>query len=113
MRVLPEIETPGHGACRAKAMPQLNLSTCPDVLNPTLNSTYDFLLTLLSEIAPIFPEPTIFLGGDEVKYAFIPALYRFKQYQSSYTGINSNLDCAHQSSGRMRRSSDFSVHCAS
>lgn len=69
VRVMPEIETPGHGACRAKVVPQLNLSTCPDVLNPTLNGTYDFLLTLLSEISPIFPEPTIFLGGDEVKYA--------------------------------------------
>jgi hypothetical protein len=68
VRVLPEIETPGHGTCRSKAMPQLNLSTCPGVLNPTLPATYEFLLTLLSEVAPIFPEPTIFLGGDEVKY---------------------------------------------
>ena len=59
IRVLPEIETPGHGSCRAKVVPQLNLSSCPGVLNPTLNATYDFLLTLLSEIAPVFPEPTL------------------------------------------------------
>ena len=41
---MPEVETPGHGTSRSKVFPQLNLSTCPDVLNPTINATYEFLV---------------------------------------------------------------------
>ena len=68
VRVLPEIEMPGHGACRSKAFPELNLSSCPGVLDPTLDATYDFLVRALSDIAAVFPEPTLFLGGDEVDF---------------------------------------------
>ena len=66
VRVMPEVETPGHGTSRSKVFPQLNLSTCPDVLNPTINATYEFLVKTLSDVAPQFTEPVLFLGGDEV-----------------------------------------------
>ena len=38
------------------------------MLNPTINATYDWLVRSLSDVVPLFPEPTLFLGGDEVDY---------------------------------------------
>jgi hypothetical protein len=68
VRVLPEIEMPGHGEARSRAFPELNLSSNAGVLNPTLNATYDFLVKALSDVAPLFTEPVLFLGGDEVDF---------------------------------------------
>ena len=65
--VTQHCSVPGHRtsrpASRSRAMQQLNLSTCPGVLNPTLDETYELLLQLLTELTSIFTEPTFFVGG--------------------------------------------------
>jgi hypothetical protein len=67
VRVVVEIEMPGHGSFSA-GMPQLSLSSCGDVLDPTKDATYDFLGTFLAEMATVFDDPLMYLGGDEVGF---------------------------------------------
>jgi hexosaminidase len=62
VRVLPEWDVPGHG--RWGAVP--GIMGCSDVLDPTADKTYEFLATFLGEMAGIFEEKWMFLGGDEV-----------------------------------------------
>ena len=62
VRVLPEWDVPGHG--RWGAVP--GIMGCSDVLDPTADKTYEFLATFLGEMAGIFTEQWMFLGGDEV-----------------------------------------------
>ena len=56
---------PGHGSFSA-GMPELSTSSCADVLDPTRNSTYTFLSAFLAEMATVFDDELIYLGGDEV-----------------------------------------------
>ena len=37
-------------------------------MDPSRNSTYDFLKKLFSEVANVFPDNYIHLGGDEVEF---------------------------------------------
>jgi len=72
VRVLPEFDTPGH------VFPSWGLGY-PDVvtkcsdgstgpLRADLNSTYDFIKTLFGEVAQVFPDSFMHLGGDEVNF---------------------------------------------
>jgi hexosaminidase len=67
VRIVPEIEMPGHGSFYA-GMPQLSLSSCSDVLDPTKNSTYTFLSQFLNEMGTVFTDELLYLGGDEVGF---------------------------------------------
>ena len=86
IRVIPELDTPGHTHAMARAYPNL-LTPCyggspprplqPDypnhsereVLNPMRNETYEFLKELYSEFKQTFPDQYIHLGMDEVFYS--------------------------------------------
>jgi len=72
VRVLPEFDTPGH------VFPSWGLGY-PDVvtkcadgstgpLRVDLNSTYDFIKKLFTEVGQIFPDSFLHLGGDEVSF---------------------------------------------
>lgn len=37
-------------------------------INPAQNETYEFLWTLLQEVASVFPDSYVHLGGDEVPF---------------------------------------------
>eukprot|EP00658_Telonema_sp_P-2_P012592 TRINITY_DN14793_c0_g1_i4.p1 TRINITY_DN14793_c0_g1~~TRINITY_DN14793_c0_g1_i4.p1 ORF type:complete len:507 (+),score=93.20 TRINITY_DN14793_c0_g1_i4:154-1674(+) len=63
VRVMPEWDMPGHGAW-GKGMP--SIMGCDNVMDPTQNSTYDFLNDFLGEMMSIFVDEYVFLGGDEV-----------------------------------------------
>ena len=70
VRVLPEVEMPGHNdvdcaypALRHEGMPSVG-GVCP--ANP---ETIRFFKTALSEAAAVFPETMVHFGGDEVGYA--------------------------------------------
>lgn len=68
IRVIPEIDLPGH--CRAilKSHPEL-LSNCPlpsEPLDPTLDSVYNFIKDLYGELFHVFPDEMVHVGGDEV-----------------------------------------------
>ena len=62
-----EFDMPGHGAWY-HGHPELNLSSCSDVLDPTNDAVFTFLLSFLGEITEIFSDEWLFLGGDEVGF---------------------------------------------
>lgn len=55
----------GHGGW-SYGMPELCLSSCPSVFDVTSETVYSFLKDFLAEMATIFPDPVVMLGGDEV-----------------------------------------------
>jgi hexosaminidase len=71
IRIIPEFDTPGHSTSWGDGYPNL-LTSCPSKswqsrpMDPTIDSTYSLLETLFSEVATIFPDRQIHLGGDEV-----------------------------------------------
>ncbi|KAL5962755.1 Beta-hexosaminidase subunit beta [Taenia solium] len=77
IRVMPEIDTPGHTRSWGYGYPTL-LTPCFTLrgptgelgpLNPIKNTTYDFVGQLIGEIAKTFPDSALHLGGDEVDFA--------------------------------------------
>ncbi|WP_282124560.1 beta-N-acetylhexosaminidase [Algibacter mikhailovii] len=77
IRVIPEIDVPGHASAILTAFPELgskgdykysierNSGIFDPTLNPTLDSTYEFLENLFTEITPLFPDEYFHIGGDE------------------------------------------------
>jgi hexosaminidase len=78
IRVVPEFDMPGHGTSWILAYPELspeaNITQLPvvygtptAVLDPTRESTYKFINTLVEEMGRIFPDEYFHIGGDEVQ----------------------------------------------
>lgn len=77
IRVIPEIDVPGHASAFLTAYPELGSSdesnytierfsgVFDPTLNPTLDITYEFLENLFTEITPLFPDVYFHIGGDE------------------------------------------------
>ena len=76
IRVVPELEMPGHSQAWQVAYPELASGTPPTeirrqfgvsnfALDPTREETYQFLTKFLGEMATIFPDPYFHIGGDE------------------------------------------------
>ncbi|RZC35144.1 beta-hexosaminidase subunit alpha-like [Asbolus verrucosus] len=77
IRVIPEIDTPGHTRSWGVSHPEL-LTTCYSnatptgelgPLDPTKNATYKFLTKLFTEVVNVFPDSYFHIGGDEVDFA--------------------------------------------
>jgi hexosaminidase len=77
IRVVPEIDMPGHASAIAVAYPELLSAPGPyamerhwgvlkPVLDPTKEATYAFAEVMVSELAAIFPDAYLHIGGDEV-----------------------------------------------
>lgn len=73
VRVMVEIDTPGHAASWCNGYPEICPSTeCQQPLNPATNATFDLIEGLFNDLtggkagAGIFPETIMHLGGDEV-----------------------------------------------
>ena len=77
IRVVPEVDMPGHASAIAVAYPELISAPGPyemerhwgvlkPVLDPTKKETYAFAESIISELATIFPDPYLHIGGDEV-----------------------------------------------
>jgi hexosaminidase len=77
IRVIPEFDIPGHATAWFAAYPEL--ASAPGeyaiehrwgifdpAMDPTRESTYEFLDTFLGEMASLFPDPFFHIGGDEV-----------------------------------------------
>lgn len=78
IRVISEFDTPGHTLSWGKAIKNL-LTPCDDIfkppeerfgpIDPTKSSTYDFLRQFFAEVANVFPDDFVHLGGDEVDFS--------------------------------------------
>lgn len=76
VRVVPEFEMPGHSTAWLVAYPELASGTRPSTIrrefgvsdvaiDPTREETYTFLRSFLAEMATIFPDAYVHIGGDE------------------------------------------------
>jgi hexosaminidase len=76
IRVVPEFEMPGHSTAWLVAYPELASGRPPVsirrefgvskvALDPTREETYQFISRFLAEMATIFPDPYVHIGGDE------------------------------------------------
>lgn len=76
IRVLPEVDTPGHSLSWGKSHPEL-LTQCYEknkpvsgsygAMDPSKQGTFDFVQKFFTEVAKRFPEDFFHLGGDEVE----------------------------------------------
>ncbi|MGB7189092.1 MAG: family 20 glycosylhydrolase, partial [Acidobacteriaceae bacterium] len=76
IRVVPEFDMPGHAQSWMVGYPDLASGPGPfeierefgifdPVMDPTRKSTYEFLDKFIGEMAAIFPDPYMHIGGDE------------------------------------------------
>ena len=77
IRVMPEIDIPGHATAILTAYPELGSKENYEysierysgifdpTLNPTLDITYEFIENLFTELVPLFPFEYFHIGGDE------------------------------------------------
>ena len=76
IRVVPEFEMPGHSTAWLVAYPELASDRAPEsirrefgisdfALDPTREETYQFIERFLGEMAGLFPDPYVHIGGDE------------------------------------------------
>jgi len=84
IRVVPELDVPGHAGAIVHAYPELAAGPKPPALprafgpshyalDPTLDATWELLDALLDDLLDLFPDPYVHLGGDEVH----PEVYAF------------------------------------
>ncbi|MBL5863391.1 beta-N-acetylhexosaminidase [Serratia fonticola] len=77
IRVVPEIDLPGHASTIAVAYPELLSAPGPyqmerhwgvhkPTLDPSNDKVYQFVDSIIGELVAIFPDPYLHIGGDEV-----------------------------------------------
>ena len=78
IEVVPEIDIPGHCRAALRSLPSLLVEPSDasvfksvqhytdNVLNPALPGTQQFLATVMTEVARLFPSSLVHIGGDEV-----------------------------------------------
>lgn len=75
VRIVPELDMPGHVTSWLVAYPQWGSETCEPsqrfgvhkgCLNPLNDALYQAIETLLGELAEVFPDAYVHVGGDEV-----------------------------------------------
>lgn len=93
IRVVPEIDVPGHTTCWLVARPDWGTGTATATrrfgvheacLDPTSEAVYADLAGLLGEVAEVFPDEFLHLGGDEVHPAWWSASSRVQAFMSEH-----------------------------
>ena len=69
IRVIPEFDMPAHSQSWINGYPFLKGSCLCPMMDPTLETTYQFLEKFISEIVALFPDPVVHVGGDEVQFS--------------------------------------------
>ncbi len=99
IRVVPEFDIPGHAQAWYVGYPQLASAPGPytispvfgvldATMDPTQKSTYKFLDKFIGEMAKIFPDPYMHVGGDEnngVQWKNNPHIQEFMQKHNMHT----------------------------
>jgi len=68
IRVIPEVDLPGHSASIGHSHPGL-MAQCPDpgdVVDATKPEVYDFVEDVYNDLSNLFPDSMVHVGGDEV-----------------------------------------------
>lgn len=103
IRVVPEIDVPGHATAILTAYPELGSKKGYDykierfsgVFHPTLNpinpEVYVFLDKLFAELTPLFPDHYFHIGGDENEGKHWDENYEIQKFKNK-EGLNSNHD---------------------
>jgi hexosaminidase len=93
IRVVPEFDMPGHSLGWFVGYPEISSGPGPykirrefgitdEAMDPTRDSTYKFLDGFIGEMATIFPDPYLHIGGDEsngVQWKGNPRIVEFMQ----------------------------------
>jgi hexosaminidase len=102
VKILPEVEMPGHSTAALAAYPKYACSPGPfkvssiwgvtsEIYCPT-ERTFTFLANILSEVASMFPNAYVHIGGDEVpkeawrKSTFVHALMQ-REHLKTYDAV--------------------------
>ncbi len=101
IRVVPEFEMPGHSRALAAAYPELasgpgpyRAGRVPDVdsaLDPIREQTYKFLDKFIEEMAHLFPDAYVHIGGDEVSNKPWDSNPKIQEFIRAH-GMKSNSD---------------------
>lgn len=130
IRVVPEFDLPGHSTSWLVAYP--NLASAPGpyknevkfgihdaVLDPTRESTYTFLDAFFGEMAQLFPDEYMHIGGDESngkqwranpKIAAYMKAHGYKDTQALQTYFNSRLQAILRKHGKKMVGWDEILH---
>ncbi len=72
IKVVPEVDMPGHATAANRAYPEFSGGGSPRypdfTFNPGKEGTYTYLTNILREITELIPSPYISTGGDEVSF---------------------------------------------
>lgn len=93
IRVVPELDVPGHTACWLEAYPEWgNRPAEPsrkfgghrECLDPTRPAVHEALGRLFAELAEVFPDPYVHIGGDEVQSGWWDGDERIRAYMDQH-----------------------------
>ena len=95
IRVVPEIDMPGHSMAAAKAYPEYFDGY--KTFNPGVPETYTFVKTVLGEVMDLFPAGYLHFGGDEVRdhrWAHLPEVDVFMREHgySDFREVEAHFD---------------------
>jgi hypothetical protein len=76
-------DMPGHSSW-GRGLPNLTISACGGILDPTQDATYEMLVNFLSEMTSVFPDEYLALGGDEVSYSCAEGDARVRQWATTH-----------------------------
>ena len=101
IRIVPELDVPGHAGAIVHARPELAAGVAPDALprafgpsrhalDPTLDATWEMLEAVVGDLAALFPDRYLHIGGDEVH----PDVYAFEDTRRRQWCAERGLDDA-------------------
>jgi hexosaminidase len=113
IRVVPEFDMPGHATSWFVGYPQLASGTGPyqiethwgifdPAMDPTRESTFEFLDKFLGEMTALFPDAYFHIGGDECNGKEWTANQRIQAYMRDH-GIKDNVALQSYFTGRLQK----------
>jgi len=113
IRVVPEIEMPGHSTAIFVGYPEIASTPGPfkideewgvmdPAMDPTNEQTYKFLDQFIGEMAKLFPDHYFHIGGDEVNGKAWDASAKIQEFKKAH-GYKSNEDLQSYFSTRVQK----------